>query len=66
MRNAHTAWLMPHIPQQPHWTGLVRTGMETRPRLGNNAPSLTSTFRKTNKENITGPDTGHITRLTGQ
>ena len=44
MRSVHTASMMPHIPQQPHWTGLVRTGMVKRPRLGNNTPSLTSTF----------------------
>ena len=24
---------MPLIPQQPHWTGLVRTGTAKRPRL---------------------------------
>ena len=44
MTSTHIASLMAHMPQQPHWTGLVRTGKAIRPRQGNNAPSLTSTF----------------------
>ena len=32
---------MPHIPRQLHQTGLVKTGMVRRQRLGSNAPSLT-------------------------
>ena len=46
MGSVHTVSMMPHIPQQPCQTGLAKTGMEIRQRLGNNAPSLTLTCWK--------------------
>ena len=38
---AHNVSMMHHIPQQPHQTGQVKTGMVRKLRPGSNAPSLT-------------------------
>ena len=41
---AHIANMMPHIPQIPCQTGLVRTGMVIRPRQGKQCPLLDFNF----------------------
>ena len=39
--DAHTVSTMPCTHQHCHQTGPAKTGMETKPKLGNNAPYLT-------------------------
>ena len=43
-KSACTVNSMLCIPQQPCQTGPARTGMATKPRPGNNAPSLTLSY----------------------